>query len=386
MSSCEIRMTLNRSDSNRDDDKDFGRDVYCILGMPVDAIDMESVLRRIEKAAGRVERFLISTPNLNFLARSQTDREFRESLILSDLCPVDGMPILWVAKLLGIPITKRIAGADIFEELRANRNNRAPLRIFLFGGAQGAAAAACKTLNAEQGGLVCVGWFDPGFCSAEEMSTAEIVDAINASGAEFFMASLGAAKGQQWLRRNHRTLKIPVRVHLGAALNFQAGTVRRAPLVMRKTGLEWLWRIKEEPQLWRRYWNDGYTLLRLIFSRCIPIAVWSRWLTLQYGEQHLVATVTHSANTVKISLQGPAISTHQTHIISALEDATASNKQIVVDLKGTSLIDSRVLGIFLMLKKRLQAGGTCPTFEGASPRLKKLFHLNGAAFLLSAGE
>src|SRR5271154_1774140 len=93
---------------------DLCREVYCILGIPIDAIEMPAVVQSIEAAASSATRFLISTPNLNFLVNSQTDLEFRESLLLSDLCSVDGMSVVWIARLMGIPINQRIAGSDIF--------------------------------------------------------------------------------------------------------------------------------------------------------------------------------------------------------------------------------------------------------------------------------
>ena len=109
-------MDRNAAATSHDD---LSREVYCILGIPIDAIEMPAVLRSIDAAAATRAPFVISTPNLNFLVNSQTDPEFRESLLLSDLCPPDGMPIVWIARLLGIPIKKRIAGSDIFEALKS---------------------------------------------------------------------------------------------------------------------------------------------------------------------------------------------------------------------------------------------------------------------------
>ena len=111
-----------------------------------------------------------------------------------------------------------------------------------------------------------------------------IIDKVNASEADFLAASLGARKGQLWLHRNHRRLTIPIRAHLGAVINFQAGTVKRAPTWLRACGLEWLWRIKEEPHLWRRYAHDGWVLLGLIFTRVVPLAVANRWS--RFKSQH----------------------------------------------------------------------------------------------------
>jgi N-acetylglucosaminyldiphosphoundecaprenol N-acetyl-beta-D-mannosaminyltransferase len=260
---------------------DLARSVYCVLGIPIDAINMSAVVRRVEEAAANRTTFLISTPNLNFLVGSPSDPEFRESLLDSDLCPPDGAPIVWIARLLGLPIKERAAGSD---QLKAGTRRRR-LTIFLFGGAKGVAAAAARTLNAEPGGLNCVGTMDPGFCEVSEMSQDHVIDAINSSGADLLSVSLGAKKGQLWLHRNHHRLTIPVRAHLGAAINFQAGIIKRAPAMMRAWGLEWLWRIKEEHHLLKRYLNDGFALLRLLLTRILPLAVLTRWHRFRHNKK-----------------------------------------------------------------------------------------------------
>src|ERR1035437_6992250 len=262
---------------------DLTREVYGVLGIPVDVIDMPAVLRKIDVAAAGNTPFLLSTPNLNFLVTSRLDPEFRESLLISDLCPADGMPIVWLARLLGAPIKERIAGSDIFEALKSERYATQRLSAFLFGGPEGVADAACSKLNAELVGMTCAGSFYPGFCNGDEMSTDPIIDSVNSSNADFLVAALGAKKGQAWLLRNHDRLRIPVRVHLGATINFQAGTLKRAPARMRKWGLEWLWRIKEEPLLWRRYRDDGITLLRLILNQVVPLIILGRWHRFRWG-------------------------------------------------------------------------------------------------------
>ena len=362
---------------------DLSREVYCILGMPVDAIGMHAALHQIESAAAGRTPFLISTPNLNFLVNSQWDRDFRESLILSDLCTADGMPIIWIAWLTGIPIKDRIAGSDIFDALKSEYSTAHPLKIFLFGGAEGVAAAASRALNGRPSGLHCVGWFYPGFCSAEEMSRDDIIDNINSSGADFLVASLGAQKGQLWLRRNHHRLLIPVRAHLGASLNFQAGTVRRAPPIMRKIGLEWLWRIKEEPYLWRRYWNDGSVLLRLLFTRVLPLAFWTWWLRLKYERrgEDLIITQDYGDESVTVSLSGPANARHVDKAIPAFREAIAAKKRITLDFSNTRTIDARFLGLLLMLKKTLKTTGATLVFVGLSPGLERIFRLNRLDFI-----
>ena len=203
----------------------LSRDVYCVLGIPIDAVSMASMIHAIEAAATSATRFLISTPNLNFLVASR-DPEFRESLLLSNLCAADGMPIVWIARLLGLPINERIAGSDMFQELKSRAASERPLTVFFFGGADGVAAAAANALNQETNGrLTCVGYLNPGFGSPDDLSSSEIITMINSSKADFLLVALGAKNGQAWLARNHHRLQIPVRSHLGATINFQAGTL-----------------------------------------------------------------------------------------------------------------------------------------------------------------
>ena len=362
---------------------DLSREVYCILGVPVDAIGMNAVLRRIGSASTARTPFLISTPNLNSLVISQLDREFREALILSDLCTADGMPIIWIAWLMGIPIKKRIAGSDIFEALKTEYSASHSLKAFLLGCAEGVAAAASRALNGQPSGLYCVGWLFPGFGSADEMSRDDIIDTINSSGADLLVASLGNQKGHLWLGRNHHRLLIPVRAHFGASLNFQAGTVRRAPLIVQKSGLEWLWRIKEEPYLWRRYWNDGAVLLRLLFTRVLPSAVWTWWgrLNERWGEEDLTITQAHDHQTVTVSLSGPATARYVNKAILAFRKAMQTNKQIRVDFSNARTVDVRFLGLLLMLNKKLKnTRGQCPVLVGLSPGLKRIFRFNNFDF------
>src|SRR5690349_20909896 len=129
--------------------RELSREVYCLQGIPVDAVDMPEVVRRIETAAAEKSPLLISTPNENFLIGSRRDVEFRESLLRSDLCPADGMPLVWIAKLTGIPIKQRVAGSDVFETLKAIRDPARRLKLYLFGGGEDAATSAARALNAK---------------------------------------------------------------------------------------------------------------------------------------------------------------------------------------------------------------------------------------------
>jgi N-acetylglucosaminyldiphosphoundecaprenol N-acetyl-beta-D-mannosaminyltransferase len=363
---------------------DFSRKVYCVLGIPVDAIDMPTLLHAVEGAAADNTPFLISTPNLNFLIVSQKDMEFRETLLFSELCPADGMPIVWIARVMGLPIRVRVAGSDMLEALKAKDRSAQRLKLFLFGGAEGAVEAASKAINRSSDRLSCVGSIYPGFGTIEEMSQDHIIDEINASRADFLIAALGAKKGQLWLRRNHDRLQVPIRAHLGAVINFEAGNIRRAPSPVRKLGLEWLWRIKEEPYLWRRYWNDGRTLLGLLLTNVLPLAIRAGWLRLRGGKQQdLVIERTQDHETITLSLCGAATAGTVDKAIAVFRGAVAAKTKIRINLSNTCVIDARFLGLLLMLRKRTKKQNMDLTFIGASARLQAMFRLNGAGFLLA---
>src|ERR1700739_2657665 len=156
-----IRQERAQSTKGIPEPDDCGGDCDCVLGVPIDAVELAENVRRINVAAARATPFLLSTVNLNYLISAAANAEFRESLLLSDLCPADGMPIVWIARLLGLPIKQRAAGSDTFDALRAAQGKAQQLTLFLFGGAKGAAVAAANTLNQEAGGVRCVGALYP---------------------------------------------------------------------------------------------------------------------------------------------------------------------------------------------------------------------------------
>jgi N-acetylglucosaminyldiphosphoundecaprenol N-acetyl-beta-D-mannosaminyltransferase len=331
----------------------FDRPVHCILGLPFDAVSLPEAVARVRRAVQTRAPLFISTPNLNFLITSQADAAFRQSVIQSDLSLADGMPIIWLAKLLGIPIAKRVAGSTLFEELRSNcaELDTAPIKVYFFGGPDGAAHAAAQQLNATShphgGGMRCVGYASPGFGSIADMSTPAIIDHINAAQADFVVVALGAAKGQAWIQHNRALLNAPVISHLGAVMNFVAGTVTRAPTWVQRCGLEWLWRIKEEPSLWRRYWGDGIGLLKLLFCQVLPQA-W-RLRALAPSPASLLAAVVlveeaEQGSGVSLKMNGAWTAANLHRLIPALRAHAASSALLTLDCTNTTYADSRVAG------------------------------------------
>lgn len=359
---------------------DYERDVYCLMGLPIDAIDMAGAVRRIRSAALSNTRCFVSTVNLNFLVTAARDPVFRASVLHSDLSLADGMPLVWIARLLGLPIRERVAGADLFERLAAHAGP--PLTVYFFGGPDGAAEAASQNLNSSASGLRCVGFDSPGFGSVEAMSGDERIDRINRSGAQFVVVALGAAKGQAWIEHNRAHLHAPVLCHLGAVVNFTAGTVRRAPRWLQLAGGEWLWRVYQEPALWRRYWRDGVSLLRLLRRSVLPL--WARSLSApSRGGPRMV--LRHSTSGTLIELEGD----WRYRDLGPLRAALATSKErsgvVAVRMSGVGYFDAAFTGLLLLAHGSAQ-GRERFSICDVSGQARTIIERNQAAYLLTGQE
>lgn len=366
--------------SRRDE---LSREVFGVLGIPIDPIGVSDLLEALEAAVENRKPFLLSTPNVNFLVTSRVEPGFRESLLSSDLCPVDGMPIVWIARLLGVPIKERVSGSDLFEALKTANNRR--LRVFLFGGTGDVAAGVGKVLNAQSRGLRCVGTLNPGFGAVEDMSGEKIIRTINASGADILAIFLSAKKAQAWLLQNHERLTIPIRGQFGATINFEAGTVKRASPFLRNIGLEWLWRIWQEPYLWRRYLSDGRRLLPLVLIRTLPLAVdliWNRLRAARTG-RGLQIEVRENDHSIVVCPSGLAIAAYIDQAIEVFRTALSKGKSISVDVSRTIMFDPRFFGLLLIVRKQLRGRGRELRFTEVSAPIRRTFRRNGFEFLLS---
>lgn len=361
----------------------FERNVHCLLGLPFDAVDMAGAVSRIRESALRRQSCFFSTPNVNFLVACLGDEAFRDSVIDSDLSIADGMPLVWVARLLRIPIRERVAGSEVFERLRANGGDR--ISVFFFGGPEGVAEAACKRINESPGGLICVGHESPGFGPVEEMSTEDTISRINGSGADFVVVSLGARKGQAWICRNRARLSAPVISHLGAVTNFIAGSVRRAPSWIRRSGLEWTWRIKEEPALWRRYLRDGVVFVRLLVTRALPYAVavsWRKPSAMELGDARL--DVLTGGSQLVIRLRGAWVAESLRPLRDCLSRADLTASNVCFELEGVDRIDSAFIGFLMLVQGHLRRQHARLSVVNVPPRVRRIFRYACAEFLLEA--
>ncbi|MCB2113627.1 MAG: WecB/TagA/CpsF family glycosyltransferase [Parvularculaceae bacterium] len=351
---------------------DFDRDVWSVSGLPIDLATAPQAVEAIEVSVRDRSPLAFVTPNLNFLVRSFEDPSARREIIDSDLSLVDGAPLVLFGRLAGVPVKERCAGSDVFAALRLRPGFRGRrLRVFFFGGRDGAAKAAAEAVDREKRGVEAAGYLNPGHGDVESMSRPEIINEINAAKADFILVALGAAKGQRWIDRNRGDLDAPVIAHLGAVMDFAAGTIRRAPPILAKTGLEWAWRIKEEPALWRRYWRDATA-----FARMAPRLFRAALATRGAGSQIGSCRALESGSGAVIEMAGDLTVANRDLVRrafrSAVQSAAGKDRPIILDFGGLRRIDASILGQLLMLEKTARMRGADLMVRNLSPQIRRL--------------
>jgi len=351
----------------------FHRNVYSILGLPFDALSLSQALDTVVYTIDNKQRCFLTTPNLNFLITAQSEADFYQSVIESDINIADGMPIVWLAKMLSIPINERVAGSDLFAGLSALKGRKNKISVFFFGGQKGIAEQASLKLNQNSEGMTGCGYHDPGFVSIDEMSTEIIIQKINQANPDFLVVALGAGKGQAWIQKNKQYLSAPIISHLGAVINFVAEHVERAPIFWQRFGLEWVWRIKQEPLLWKRYLFDGLAFLKLILFKVLPLTVFDRYLKKRYAE--LPVEIENNAGKVKLS--GAIHFSVLAELESCFEDVLDnSQKNVEIDCSELLYIDAAFIGTLLLFQAYLSEQGRQLVLSKISTRIAWVLRLN----------
>ena len=361
------------------------RKLVCLLGLPIDVVEMSTAVAKVRHAARTGQRCFISTPNLNFLMAAQQDPAFRESVLRSDLSLADGVSLLALARLMGVRLPERVSGADLFLELCASQEHP-PLKVFFLGGPPGAAKLAAEKVNRDAPGVRCVGYDEAGFGDVESISGQDLIDRINAAGADFVVVSLGAKKGQAWIMKNQMRLTAPVISHLGAVVNFTAGTVRRAPKLMQRMSLEWLWRAMTEPGLSKRYWDDGRALLATVFRHAVRAAAQERWFKRHaQAPASIVRDESRADGSRTLALSGHWGQAQSSELLKVL--MSTDSLSIDIDLRHATWLDLYALGALTGHHGQLMArGGQGVRLFGARPELARQLRREGVDYLFDPQE
>lgn len=241
-----------------------------VLSTTIDAIGWDQALDALSRWGAQHESRYVCICNAHSVVTVERDPEFGKVVDEADLATPDGAPVAWMLRKLGFPGQQRINGPDLmwrYCELAAKRDES----IFLFGASPETLGILQERLPQAFPGLRIAGAISPPFHPVSDAEDAEYVSCINASGAGTVWVGLGCPKQEKWMAAHRGKINL-VMIGVGAAFDYHAGRIKRAPIWMQRAGLEWFHRLCAEPRrLWKRYFITNFLFIlgaarQLLFS------------------------------------------------------------------------------------------------------------------------
>lgn len=243
--------------------------VVNLLNTSIHNLTQRELLDKLNRYGG-----FVITPNVDHLVKLQNDREFLDAYNLATYRVCDSKIIQYVSHFLGTPIREKISGSDLFPAFyQYNKNNKA-VKIFLLGAEEGIAETARQKINQKIGRKIIVSAYSPSFeFERSERECQEIIARINASRATVLAMGVGSPKQEIWIAKyKHQLKNIKVFLAIGATIDFEAGNKTRAPRWVSEVGLEWFYRLLNEPKrLWKRYLLDDTYFFWLILQQKLQV-------------------------------------------------------------------------------------------------------------------
>jgi N-acetylglucosaminyldiphosphoundecaprenol N-acetyl-beta-D-mannosaminyltransferase len=238
-----------------------------VIGIPLAMTTYDGAMAVMDGMVARRERGYVCAVAVHAVTVAQRDPEMRAALLGSTLTVPDGMPLVWAVNLLGENLPHRVYGPELMRRY-TRRCAEKGHRIWLYGGRdQGSLAQLALNLRRDFPGLRIVGGYSPPFRDLEPHEEDEVVERINADRPDVLWVGTGVPRQEKWMARMRDRIEVPVMCAVGAAFDFHAGRISQAPPWMQDRGLEWTYRIAQEPRrLLPRYLYYNPAFLRR-FSR-----------------------------------------------------------------------------------------------------------------------
>lgn len=244
-----------------------------IFGLSFCDVTLDELVALVDEQIRSRRPGYIATPNVDHVCRVHRDSAFRAAYENARLVLCDGMPIIWASKWLGRPLRQKLSGSDLVHWLSAHAAKRG-YTVYFFGAREGVADETARILQEKFTGLKVAGTQSPpiGF-HADPETNAAATRRVRESGADIVYVALGSPKQEIWMHENVENCGVPVMIGVGAAFDFVSRRVRRAPEWMQRMGLEWVWRLCQEPRrLWRRYLVED-----LLFAKLLLAELWAHF-------------------------------------------------------------------------------------------------------------
>lgn len=238
------------------------KDRIKILNVEIDNITQEELLAQLKKG-------VLVTPNVDDIMKHQRDEEFHLYASQAEFCVCDSKIVLLASKFLGKSLKQAIPGSGFFPEYCEYHKND-DIKIFLLGAKDGVGEEAKRRINQRIGREIVVGSYSPPFgFEKDEKECEHIVEILSKSSANVVLVGLGNPKQTKWIYKyKDRLSNIDVFLALGATIDFEAGNVKRAPKLVQKLALEWLYRLYKEPKrMYRRYLIEDMPFFWLLLKQ-----------------------------------------------------------------------------------------------------------------------
>jgi N-acetylglucosaminyldiphosphoundecaprenol N-acetyl-beta-D-mannosaminyltransferase len=244
-----------------------------ILGVKINAVTKRQAVDLADSFVSSGQSHQVCVPNVWCTVLMQKDSQFRDITNQSSLSIPDGMPLTWISRLYGIRVPERVTGSDFFHGCAELAQNKG-YTFFFLGSRKPVLNAIKKNLRQEYPELRIAGTYSPPHTERfSDRETQDMIDRVKEAKPHFLWVGLSAPKQEKWIRDHLYELDVPVCVGVGAVFDFIAHKMKRAPVFMQKSGLEWLYRLYKEPfRLWRRYFIGNvlfvwYLLVDMVRSR-----------------------------------------------------------------------------------------------------------------------
>lgn len=222
------------------------------LNIKIQSITCNELLKNLKKG-------VLVTPNVDHLVKLQKDKDFYNVYQKAEWVVCDSKILYLMSKVLNNPLPEAIPGSSFFTAFYMYHKNDTNCKIFLLGAANGIAEKARKNINDKVGREIVVGAHSPSFgFEKNEEECKELTRIINKSEANVVIVGVGAPKQEKWIMKYRNYMpNVDIFMALGATIDFEAGTLKRAPKIWQKCGMEWLYRVIKEPnRLFKRYFID----------------------------------------------------------------------------------------------------------------------------------
>lgn len=235
-----------------------------LMNTEIDNLTMDETLDAIDSLIKEDNCSYVVTPNVDHIVQLEKDEELKRAYENASLILMDGKPLIWISNWYKTPIKEKISGSDLFPrvcDLAAKKG----YTMYLLGAAEGVADKAAKNLMNKYKGLNIVGTYSPPFgFEKDKLELKKIERQIQEVHPDILIVGLGCPKQEKYMYHHCKELDVPISFGLGASIDFEAGNIKRAPRWMSEHGLEWLYRITQDPKrLAKRYLVDDMKIIRI---------------------------------------------------------------------------------------------------------------------------